>query len=295
MTTTAPITIAPSAVKSTLARLLSTESIAVVHDPKISTAFFDLKARSLHLPVWKDVTNALYDMLVGHEVAHALWTGADDWRTGIETVQSRTGVSRETAAGTLNVVEDARIERMIKDKFPGLRRDFHSGYGTLHARGFFGDLSRIPTLGFADRVNLHFKIGLHLGTAVPFSAAEAPIVAAVEAATTWSDVVDAAVALITHAQITKQQQAQSRSEDGDEAAQGSDTGDDAGTKSEGGERGTESEDQIATRLRNAASEMEKWREYRYTLISGSMEEDIEKFRAIMRAERYLSHRLHLSF
>jgi guanylate kinase len=60
-------------------------------------------------------------------------------------------------------------------------------------------------------------------------------------------------------------------------------------------RGTESEDQIATRLRNAASEMEKWREYRYTLISGSMEEDIEKFRAIMRAERYLSRRLRLSF
>jgi len=60
-------------------------------------------------------------------------------------------------------------------------------------------------------------------------------------------------------------------------------------------RGTEREDQIATRLRNAASEMEKWRDYRYTLISGSMEEDIEKFRAIMRAERYLSRRLQLRF
>jgi guanylate kinase len=60
-------------------------------------------------------------------------------------------------------------------------------------------------------------------------------------------------------------------------------------------RGTESEEQITTRLRNAASEMEKWREYRYTLISGSMEEDIEKFRAIMRAERYLSRRLQLTF
>lgn len=208
MTTTAPITIAPSAVKSTLARLLSTESIAVIHDPAISTAFFDLKARSLHLPVWKDVTNALYDMLVGHEVAHALWTGADDWRTGIQTVQSRTGVSRDTAAGTLNVVEDARIERMIKDKFPGLRRDFHSGYGTLHARGFFGDLSRIGTLGFADRVNLHFKIGLHLGTPVPFSAAETAILAAVESATTWSEVVEAAIAVIGHAQFTQQQQQQ---------------------------------------------------------------------------------------
>lgn len=55
-------------------------------------------------------------------------------------------------------------------------------------------------------------------------------------------------------------------------------------------RGTETDDQIELRIRNAATEMERWREYRYTLISGSMEEDIEKLRAIMRAERYLSRR-----
>jgi len=56
-------------------------------------------------------------------------------------------------------------------------------------------------------------------------------------------------------------------------------------------RGTETDDQIATRLKNAAAEMERWQEYKYTIISGSMEEDIEKFRAVMRAERYLSRRL----
>jgi len=56
-------------------------------------------------------------------------------------------------------------------------------------------------------------------------------------------------------------------------------------------RGTESDDQINTRLRNAAAEMERWRDYKYTLISGSMEEDIQKFRAVMHAERYLSRRL----
>ena len=60
-------------------------------------------------------------------------------------------------------------------------------------------------------------------------------------------------------------------------------------------RGTESEEQIAMRLHNASGEMQKWRDYRYTLISGSMEEDIEKFRAIMRAERYMSSRLQLDF
>ena len=58
-------------------------------------------------------------------------------------------------------------------------------------------------------------------------------------------------------------------------------------------RGTESEEQIATRLANAAAEMRHWHDYRYTLISSSMEEDIEKFRAVMRAERYLSRRLEI--
>jgi len=56
-------------------------------------------------------------------------------------------------------------------------------------------------------------------------------------------------------------------------------------------RGTETPEQVQIRLQNAASEMERWHDYRYTIISGSMEEDIEKFRAVMRAERYLSRRL----
>jgi guanylate kinase len=58
-------------------------------------------------------------------------------------------------------------------------------------------------------------------------------------------------------------------------------------------RGTESNHEIEIRLANAAREMECWRDYRYTIISGSMEENIEKFRAVMRAERYLSRRFSL--
>jgi guanylate kinase len=58
-------------------------------------------------------------------------------------------------------------------------------------------------------------------------------------------------------------------------------------------RGTEKSQEIETRLANAAREMECWRDYRYTIISGSMEENIEKFRAVMRAERYLSRRFSL--
>lgn len=56
-------------------------------------------------------------------------------------------------------------------------------------------------------------------------------------------------------------------------------------------RGTETEKQIELRLLNAAREMENWRDYRYTIISQSMEEDLQKFRHIIGAERYLSSRL----
>jgi guanylate kinase len=59
-------------------------------------------------------------------------------------------------------------------------------------------------------------------------------------------------------------------------------------------RGTETAEQIELRLTNAAAEMELWRDYRYTIISKSMEEDLLKFRHIMGAERYLSSRLILS-
>ena len=55
-------------------------------------------------------------------------------------------------------------------------------------------------------------------------------------------------------------------------------------------RGSETPEQIERRLGNAAREMARWRDYRYTIISGSVEEDLAKFRAIMKAERYLSRR-----
>jgi guanylate kinase len=56
-------------------------------------------------------------------------------------------------------------------------------------------------------------------------------------------------------------------------------------------RGTETAEQIDLRLATAAREMEHWRDYRYTIISGSMEEDLRRFRQIMEAESYLSRRL----
>ena len=59
-------------------------------------------------------------------------------------------------------------------------------------------------------------------------------------------------------------------------------------------RGTETEEQVQQRLSTGREESKLWRLYKYTILSGSMEEDLTKFRAIMRAERYLSRRLELN-
>ena len=68
---------------SAFARLLATENIVVRHSNDAHTASFDMVERILTLPRWKGMTPALYDMLVGHEVAHALWTDATiDKETG---------------------------------------------------------------------------------------------------------------------------------------------------------------------------------------------------------------------
>jgi guanylate kinase len=59
-------------------------------------------------------------------------------------------------------------------------------------------------------------------------------------------------------------------------------------------RGTETEAQVQQRLQTGREESKMWPLYKYTILSGSMEEDLIKFRAIMRAERYLSRRLEMN-
>ncbi len=58
-----------------------------------------------------------------------------------------------------------------------------------------------------------------------------------------------------------------------------------------GKRGTETAQQIESRLATGRREMELWRDYRYVIVSGSVEEDLEKVRHIMAAETCLSRRL----
>ena len=165
-------------IKGNLAKLLATENLIVEHR-KVATASFDTVRRVLTLPVWDKASATVYDMLVGHEVGHALFTPDTDW-----TEIVRNNVPKDF----VNVVEDARIEKLMKRKFPGLSRSFYQGYEELNDQDFFDiqevDLER---LSFIDRINLHFKVG---GFAmIPFANdAEQQFVARVADAETFEEV-----------------------------------------------------------------------------------------------------------
>jgi hypothetical protein len=172
--------------KSTLAKLLATENLRVEHQ-KVPTAMFDLKNRTLILPIWKDMSIDLYDLLIGHEVGHALYTPAQGWHGEIDS----RGIGIKSF---LNVLEDARIERKIKDKFPGIRRNFFAGYQELFDKDFFGVKDRdLSKLRLIDRINLHYKVGPFLN--VQFSDDEQQYIARVDALETWDDVATLAVEL----------------------------------------------------------------------------------------------------
>jgi len=182
--------------KSILARALAQENITVEHRPNATTAMFDVANRVLVLPVWINMSDELHDMFVGHEVGHALFTpyrrkdqdSRGPWYKDAEEIGGT--MNAPYVQALLNVVEDSRIERMMKEKFPGLRRDFVAGYKELNEKDFFGiNGKNLATLDFGDRLNLHTKLGVSAN--VPFSDSERELVDLVERIDSFDDVIDA--------------------------------------------------------------------------------------------------------
>ena len=163
------------------AKLLATENLTVAR-ANTRTASFDIKSRVLTLPMWKDMTPEIEDMLVGHEVGHALYTG-DAYMEPIK--ENRKMMSY------LNVLEDVRIEKLIKREYPGLRKRMNEGYKQLNERDFFG-VSKVPlnSLILIDKINLYFKAGYQCG--VTFSMEEKVFVARAGQTETIDDVIQLA-------------------------------------------------------------------------------------------------------
>ena len=168
-------------IKSQLAKLLATEDLIVEHK-RVETAQFDVHTRILTLPTWDRASNVVYDMLVGHEVGHALYT-PDEW-----------GWRNKIPQQFVNVVEDARIEKLMKRRYPGLAKTFYNAYNELSDSDFFElNDQDIDDLNLADRVNLYYKIGSFVD--VCFSTIEKQIVTMIGKCETFEDTKKAALVL----------------------------------------------------------------------------------------------------
>ena len=160
-------------VKGQLAKLLATEDLVVEHR-HVETAMFNVHTRVLTLPMWKKASECVFDMLVAHEVGHALFT-PDEW-------------DWDTPKQFVNVVEDARIEKLMKRKYAGLSKTFYRGYDELADEDFFAlENEDISSMNLADRANLYFKIGNYV--TIPFhNPEESRLIKAIADCETFADV-----------------------------------------------------------------------------------------------------------
>ncbi len=180
-------------IKSQLARLLATEDLVVEHK-KVSTACFNVHTRVLTLPLWERASNIVYDLLVGHEVGHALFTPDEDWSETCKVPQQ-----------FINVVEDARVEKLMKRKYAGLSKTFFGGYKELNEEDFFQlESEDISKFNLADRANLYFKVGNFV--ILDFTPEEKEIIDLIGSAETFADALIAAEELYKYCKKEKEQQ-----------------------------------------------------------------------------------------
>ena len=201
--------------KSVLARLLANENI-VVEQGNYPTAWFDVEKRELGLPLWKEMSKDIYDLLVGHEVGHALETPVD-FHVQIAALK--------IPHSYLNIVEDIRIEKKILAKYPGLVMNFKRGYSEM-----FFDLNLfeiagkdLNKLGFMDRLNIKAK-GRDL-VDVPFSDEELPFFQKAMSVNTFDEVIAVCLELVDWLKSKKK-----KTDEDDDSGQ---DGDGAGEADEG--------------------------------------------------------------
>lgn len=169
-------------IKGMLAKLLATEDIIVEHK-NVDTACFNVDTRVLTLPLWKAASDNIYTMLVLHEISHSLWTPNIDWTDDYKI-----------SCQFVNIVEDVRVEKLCKRKYPGSPKSLYFGYKELHEQDFFKvSGENIEEFNLADRVNLHFKIGNFID--VKFNDEEMKIVQMISDCESFEDTLHAAKVL----------------------------------------------------------------------------------------------------
>ena len=197
-------------VKGQLARLLATEDLIVEHR-SVDTASFNVGTRVLTLPTWDNAGEEVYDTLVCHEVGHALYTPDDEW-----------WLNHEISASIVNIVEDARIEKLMKRRYGGLSKTFFRGYSSLSEDDFFKlEGKDLTKFNLADRINLYYKVGNF--TDIPFFSNEETFLMNRTGLTeTFDDVLEVAKLIFEYCKMQKEKQkAEEAKMQADEESEGS--------------------------------------------------------------------------
>ena len=173
-------------VKGQLAKLLATEDL-IIENRKVETAMFDVERRVLTLPMWEKASASVYDLLVGHEVGHALYTPADNWKKD----------HPDLPMSYVNILEDVRIEKLMKRKYAGIVKTFFNGYKELSSQDFFElEENDVEEMGLPDRLNLNAKIGNFVD--VPFSDNENYFINKANKTETFQEVLDLSIELFDY-------------------------------------------------------------------------------------------------
>ena len=173
-------------VKGQLAKLLATEDL-IIENRKVETAMFDVERRVLTLPMWEKASASVYDLLVGHEVGHALYTPVDNWKKDYP----------DLPMSYVNILEDVRIEKLMKRKYAGIVKTFFNGYKELSSQDFFElEENDVEEMGLPDRLNLNAKIGNFVD--VPFSDGENYFINKANKTETFQEVLDLSIELFDY-------------------------------------------------------------------------------------------------
>lgn len=151
--------------KSALARLMAAEGIEVRYQP-VTESDFDTEKRILTLPMLNDnLSNDIYDTLIGHEIGHALFTDqrfADLISSSLDERYGAEGNSRaKSAKKVFNILEDIRVENMIRVRYPGMKPVFSRGYNQLHREHNWFKMDRVDEMDSLTKINIAAKLGEH--------------------------------------------------------------------------------------------------------------------------------------
>lgn len=217
--------------KELFARLLASENFSIQYSNDAQPAF-NIKQRILKIPTWvttKDDIEQIFILL--HESAHAKWTDLTIFEKAMAQFSDTNNQNRWK--NIYNMVEDARIEKLLQQKFPGSinalregsKKVINSGYMGEEVKELLNNYENNPShyqkilsesVPFLSRLGLHFRIEKYYPKIkIPFSEDEKKILKKIQDMQTNEEAVEIANSLFQK-QESEEKENFDQSELGDE-------------------------------------------------------------------------------